>query len=110
MDPGLGEQALAGGILEQLAVAFLELRAAGIHALQRQADQHRDDGQQAEAAEQGDTPLDRQTVEGHVVLRENRLARTGVHARDGAGGRRPGVRAGPAMVLVQKKVPSTSCR
>ncbi|MCY1402859.1 hypothetical protein D9M71_180200 [compost metagenome] len=57
--------ALASRGLQHLRAVRLDQRGAGAHAVERDTDQHGDDGQQAEAGQQGDLPLDGKSVERH---------------------------------------------
>ncbi|MOA17057.1 hypothetical protein D3C78_1372990 [compost metagenome] len=72
--------ALTGRGLEHLRTVGLDQRGAGAHAVERDADQHGNDGQQAEAGQQGDLPLDGKSVEEHgkgsCVRRVGRGARS----------------------------------
>ncbi|MNN62273.1 hypothetical protein D3C81_1775600 [compost metagenome] len=63
--PALPLHALTGGGFQHLRAVRLDQGGAGVHAIERDADEHGDYGQQAEAGQQGDLPLDGKSVEGH---------------------------------------------
>ncbi|ELS26731.1 hypothetical protein ppKF707_3149 [Metapseudomonas furukawaii] len=65
LELGAGLQAQAGALLEHLAAVGLDQAGAALGLVQGRTDQQAHDGQQAEAGEQGDLPLDGQSIERH---------------------------------------------